>query len=261
MLVDRRHPRHLGAIDNLAIRLIRDKHDRVLGIALGVDLAQNIGQSRQRVARIYGTGRVVWRVDNDGRRLIGDRLEHITHAQLERVFIGRRLDTRTAGLLNPHAILREVRGDNNDLIARIGNGIERAGERSRRAHGHKDILALIARAETAIERLSHGGTALRQTRCRRVSMQLVTRQLQGLLNGLRHGSRRRNTRVSQRKIEYVLCTDLRLALKAIAKDLADDGALRTASIHSFVDHLFPFRIGAIVRFSQLERHNVDWGQT
>jgi len=92
-------------------------------------------------------------------------------------------------------------------------------------------------------------------------MQLVARQLQGLLNGLSHGGRCRNARVTQRKIEYVLRADLCLALKAIAKDLTDDGAFRTASIHSFVDHLFPFRIGAIVRFSQLERHNVDWGQT
>jgi len=80
-------------------------------------------------------------------------------------------------------------------------------------------------------------------------MQLVARQFQGLLNGLSHGSWRRNTRVAQRKIEYVFRTDLCLALKTIAKDLADDGAFRTASIHSFVNHLFPFRIGGIVRFS------------
>ena len=93
-------------------------------------------------------------------------------------------------------------------------------------------------------------------------MQLVARQLQGLLNGLSHSGGRRNTRVAQRKIEYVLRTDLRLALKTIAKDLADDGTFRTASIHSFVDHLFPFRIGAIVRFSRAKRRsNVHWGQT
>ena len=80
-------------------------------------------------------------------------------------------------------------------------------------------------------------------------MQLIARQLQSLLNGFSHGSRRRNARVAQRKIEHVFRADLRLALKAIAKNLTDDGAFRTASIHSFVDHLFPFRIGAIVRFS------------
>ena len=93
-------------------------------------------------------------------------------------------------------------------------------------------------------------------------MQLVARKLQCLLNGLSNSSGRRNTRVAQRKIEYVLRTDLCLALKTIAKDLTDDGAFRTASIHSFVDHLFPFRIGGIVRFSRAKRRsNVDWGQT
>ena len=249
MLVDRRHPRHLGAIDNLAIRLIRDEHNRILGIALSVGLAQNIGQSRQRVACIYGTGRIVGRVDDDGSRLISNRLEHVTHAQLERIFIGERLNTRAAGLLNPHAILRKVRGDNNNLIARVRNGVERAGERSRGTHRHKDVLALIARAKATVERVGDGRSTLRQTRRRRVSMQLVARQLQCLLNGLSNSSGRRNTRVAQRKIEYVLRTDLCLALKAIAKNLTDDGAFRTASIHSFVDHLFPFRIGAIVRFS------------
>ena len=262
MLVDRGHPRHLGTVHDLAVRLIRDEHNRILGIALSVGLAQNIGQSRQRVACIYGTGRIVGRVDDDGSRLIGNRLEHVVHAQLERVFIGRRLDTRAAGLLNPHAILRKVRGDNNNLVARIRNGVERTGERSRCAHGHKDILALIARAKAAVERFGNGCSTLRQARCGGVAVQLVTRQLQGLLNGLRHGSGRRNARVAQRKIEYVLRTDLCLALKTIAKDLADDGAFRTASIHSFVDHLFPFRIGAIVRFSRAKcRSNVDWGQT
>ena len=262
MLVDRGHPRHLGTVHDLAVRLIRDEHNRILGIALSVGLAQNIGQSRQRVARIHGAGRVIRRVDDDGSRLIGNRLEHVVHTQLERIFIGERLNTRTAGFLNPHAILREVRCNDDNLIARVRNGVERAGERSRGAHGHKDILALITRTKAAVERLSHGGTALRQARCGRVSVQLVTRQLQGLLNGLRHGSGRRNARVTQRKIEYIFRTNLRLALKAIAKNLADDGAFRTASIHSFVDHLFPFHIGAIVRFSRAQcRSNVDWGQT
>ena len=262
MLVDRWHPRHLGAIDNLAIRLVRDKRDRVLGIALSVGLAQNIGQSRQRVARIYGTGRIVGRVDDDGCRLIGNRLKNVVYAQLERIFIGERLDTRTAGLLNPHTILRKVRGDNNDLVTRVRNGIERTGERSRRAHRHKDVLTLITRTKAAVERFGDGRSTLRQARSGRIAVQLVTRQLQGLLNGLRHGSGRRNARVAQRKIEYVFRTDLRLALKAIAKNFADDGALCTASIHGFVDHLFPFRIGGIVRFSRAKRRsNVDWGQT
>ena len=262
MLIDRRHPRHLGAIDNLAIRLIRDKHDRVLGIALGVDLAQNIGQSRQRVARIYGAGRVIRRVDDDGSRLIGNRLEHVVHAQLERIFIGERLNTRTAGLLNPNAILRKVRGDNNNLVARVRNGVERAGERSRGTHRHKDVLTLIVRSKAAVERFGHSGTTLRQARCGRVAVQLVARQLQGLLNRLSHSSGCRNARIAQRKIEYVFRTDLCLALKAIAKNLTDDGAFRTASIHSFVNHLFPFRIGAIVRFSRAKcRGNVNWGQT
>ena len=262
MLVDRGHPRHLGTVHNLAVRLIRDEHNRILGIALSVGLAQNIGQSRQRVACIYGTGRIVGRVNDDGRRLIADRLEHVVHAQLERIFIGERLNTRTAGLLNPNAILRKVRGDNNNLVARIRNGVERAGERSRGTHRHKDVFALIARAKAAVERFGHSGTTLRQARCGRVAVQLVARQLQGLLNRLSHSSGRRNARIAQRKIEYVFRTDLRLALKAIAKNLTDDGAFRTASIHSFVDHLFPFRIGAIVRFSRAKcRSNVDWGQT
>ena len=249
MLVDRGHPRHLGTVHDLAVRLIRDEHNRILGIALSVGLAQNIGQSRQRVARIYGTGRVVGRVDNDGCRLVGDRLEYVIHAQLECVLVGKRLDTRAAGLLNPNAILRKVRGDNNNLVARIRNGVERAGERSRGTHRHKDVFALIARAKAAVERFGHSGTTLRQARCGRVAVQLVARQLQGLLNGLRHSSGCRNARIAQRKIEYVFRTDLRLALKAIAKNLTDDGAFRTASIHGFVDHLFPFRIGGIVRFS------------
>ena len=249
MLVDRGHPRHLGTVHDFAVRLIRDEHNRILGIALSVGLAQNIGQSRQRVACIYGTGRIVGRVDDDGRRLIADRLEHVVHAQLERIFIGERLNTRTAGLLNPNAILRKVRGDNNNLVARVRNGVERAGERSRGTHRHKDVLTLIARAKAAVERFGDGCLTLRQARSGGVAVQLVTRQLQGLLNGFSHGSGRRNTRVAQREIEHVFRTDLCLALKTIAKDLADDGAFRTASIHSFVDHLFPFRIGAIVRFS------------
>ena len=93
-------------------------------------------------------------------------------------------------------------------------------------------------------------------------MQLFARQFKRLFDGLCDGSGSRNARVAQREIEHVFRADLRLALKAIAKNLADDGALRTASIHSFVDHLFPFRIGGIVRFSRAKRRsNVDWGQT
>ena len=249
MLIDRRHPRHLGTVHNLAVRLIRDEHNRILGISLGVDLAQNIRQACQRVARVHGTRGVIRRIDNDRRCLVGDRLEHVTHAQLERIFIRERLDTRTAGLLNPHAILRKVRGDNDDLVTRIGNGVERAGERGRRTYRHKDVLALIARAKAAVERFGHSGTTLRQARCGRVAVQLVARQLQSLLNGFSHGSRRRNTRVAQREIEHVFCTDLCLAPKTIAKDLTDDRAFRAASKHGFVNHLFPFRIGGIVRFS------------
>ena len=93
--------------------------------------------------RVNRTGGIVGRIDNDGSSLIGNGALDVVDVYLEGFLVCKRFDTGATGLLDPYAILRKIRSDDNNLITRIGEGGERARERSCSTNRHEHVLALV----------------------------------------------------------------------------------------------------------------------
>ena len=85
----------------------------VLEVLLGVD----------------GPDWVVGRVDHDGLGALVDGGGDGGHVDLEGLGIGHDLDARGARSLDPDAVLGEVRGNDDDLVAGVDQRVEADGER------------------------------------------------------------------------------------------------------------------------------------
>ena len=168
-----------------------------MGIAFLVFLAQDVCQARERILRVDRTGGVVGRIDNDSSGLIGNGAQDIADVYLEGLLVCKRFDTRAASLLDPHAILREIRSDDNDLVTGIGGSSKCARKRRRGTNRHEHVLACIRRTKAAVQGLCHRSAASGQTRSGRIAMDLLAWQLKGPFNRIVDCSGRGNTRIPQ----------------------------------------------------------------
>ena len=236
-VVDARHPRHLGAVGDLTVGLVGDEVD--LGAKARAGLAERAGERLEVGARVDGPHGVVGRVDDDGLGARRDGGSHGLDVDLEGLGVGEDLHARGARRLDPDAVLREVRGDHDDLVPVVHDRVERDGEGGRGAAGQVEVASSSrALAEAAGEArghgLAHGGQAARG----RVAVQLRRGQRERALDRGAHGVRRGDGGVAKREVKDVLGADLGLPGARVRRDLADGGLLRPVRAALLVDAHF-----------------------
>ena len=115
VLIDARNPRHVNAcIGNLSIRLIADQIKR--RTVLLAARAQKRRQRFQAFARVHRAHRIVRRVDHDRTRALRDGRTQCIDVRLEVGFARRNFHAPRTCRLNPDFVLREIRGDDDDLV-------------------------------------------------------------------------------------------------------------------------------------------------
>ena len=101
-------------------------------------------------------------IENDGLRARRDGSAQALFADgIVLLGVGRHIDAHAARQLDLRAVQREIRGENNDLVARVKDGkhCQRHAEAARRAHEH--VVARKALVEVLFPRLADRGNELR----------------------------------------------------------------------------------------------------
>ncbi len=235
VVVDGRHPRNLGTVDKLAVRLVGDKVQRAA--QLFALLMQQGGKAFQRFARVHHAHRVVGRVDDDGARALVDGGAQGLEVDLEVVFAGGHFHALAAVGLDPNAVLGEVRRDDDDLVARVQqHGLDAAGKAGSSARGEIEVLCGVVGAEAAVQVLGDGRFGGVEAGCLGVGMQFGRRHLGKLADNLCHLCRSRNAGIADAEIEHLVFTDLGLTLKTVGEQLANSRRGVAQAVHGFVDH-------------------------
>ena len=92
---------------------------------LGSARMQNIRKCRKGFSCIYRTHGIVRRIYYDGFRARSYGRRKTFGIDLEGLLVSQNLNTDGTGVLNPHFILRKIRSDNDDLIARVNDCLKR----------------------------------------------------------------------------------------------------------------------------------------
>ena len=92
---------------------------------LGSAHMQNIRKCRKGFSCIYRAHGIVGRIYYDGFRARSYGRRKTFGIDLEGLLVSQNLNTDGTGVLNPHFILRKIRSDNDDLIARVNDCLKR----------------------------------------------------------------------------------------------------------------------------------------
>ena len=123
---------------------------------------RDAGEQLERLSVVAHAGGVRGVIENDGLRARRDGSAQALFADgIVLLGVGRHIDAHAARQLDLRAVQREIRGENNDLVARVKDGkhCQRHAEAARRAHEH--VVARKALVEVLFPRLADRGNELR----------------------------------------------------------------------------------------------------
>ncbi len=209
-------------------------------------LLEDLREPAQRLLGVDGARRVVRRVD-----------EHGSHARVQRALKRVEIDLEMRGVRGHHRqcgararhirlVFGEVRGERDDLAARLGHRAERVRERRGRAGGGEDVRGRVVHAEAAVERIGDRAAHRLDADGRAVAVQRVRRlRLVEVDHRARELRRAWHARIAEREVEHLACADLRAAGARAFADHADHGFAVEHVLVCFVDHGSPVRPGAV----------------
>ena len=226
--------------DDVPVGLVADQED---GVAVGgALLSQDSCHAGQRRGRIDHAGGVIGGVDEDGGDLRRQHLLKGVQVGLEGRSLGRHHLQLRAGARHIGAVLREIGGEGQHLVAGDGDGPQGVGDGARRAGGGENMLLLIGQAEPGPQMGGHRGAETGVALVGAVAVE-GHRVLMGqqVLHGRRKGRRAGHAGVAQRVIKDVLIADLGSALLAVGGRFPDDALVAEHPAVHFVQHQFsPF---------------------
>ena len=149
----------------------------------------------------------------------------------------RHLHARASRRADPHLVLGKERGDDDDLVARLGDGRDGDGQACGGTCREVHLLGLGGHVVATANMVGHGLAHARIARCRRVAVQGARLLVHELEHRLLHGIGRRHARVADAEVEHVLGADFRLAHHAVREQLANRARLGSQAVHSLVHHM------------------------
>ena len=221
-----------AVIDDLTIRLIRDDKDRML-IRLLLR-AEEIGEAADRRLTVDRTARIIRRVDDDRLRAGAQCPLKCREVDLKIIRLGWHNDELAPACFDKDAILREKGCDGNELVPRLGEGLERDRHRCCRARRHKEILPCDVHAEATLQIGGKRLTHRRFARCNRIAMHrgriIMSENIySGIANEVRCG----HIGVAKAEVKDILRANLCRTLLPKLKNRTDRGLLRPERIHLF----------------------------
>ena len=234
--VERCRVRHLFAVEgDVTVGLVADEED-VVAESLAL-LGQDVGQTAQGLGGVDDAGGVVRGVDEDAGDVLGQHLFKGVEIRLERRCLGRHDLEHSAGPLHIGAVLGEVGGEGQHLVAGLCHSADGVGDSARRTGGGENILLLIGQAEGLCQMGRHGGAEARVALTGAVAVEgdrlfLGQQGLHGFGELVRAG----DAGVAQRVVEHVLIAYLGGALFAVHESLADDALVAQHGAVSLVQH-------------------------
>ena len=191
----------------------------------------------QRLGGVDRTGRIVRGVD-----------EHRRGSRVQRLFEGLKVDLEVlsvrghhgqvrAGAVHIRLVFREIRGEGDHLVTRLGHHAQRVRQRARRTRSREDVISRVIHAEAAVEAVGDRLAHRRNAQGRRITVQChwLGRLVQ-VDHGVRVILRARHARVAQRIVEHVLIADFGAARGRVFAQLADHGFAAEHGLVGFVDH-------------------------
>ena len=201
---------------------------------LGVE---HLGQAGQRFSGIDRAGRIVRGVDEHGRGSGVERLLERVEVDLEVLGVGRNDGQVRAGAVHIRLVFREVRGEGDHFVARLGHHAQRMRQRAGRTRGREDVVGGVVHVEAAVEAFGDRLAHRRNAQGRRIAVQ---RHRFGRFIHVDHGVgivlRARHARVAQRIVEHVLVADFGATRGRVFAQLADYGFSAEHGLVVFVDH-------------------------
>jgi len=234
--VERCRIRHLFAVEgDVTVGFVADEED-VVAESLAL-LGQDVGQTGQGLGGVDDAGRVVRGVDEDAGDVLGQHLFKSVEIRLESRCLRRHDLEHSAGPLHIGAVLGEVGGEGQHLVAGLGHSADGVGDSARRTGGGENILLLIGQAEGLCQMGRNGGAEARVALTGAVAVEgdrlfLGQQGLHGFGELVRAG----DAGVAQRVVEHVLIADLGGALFAVHESLADDALVAQHGAVSLVQH-------------------------
>ena len=204
-------------------------------------LASRIEARRVSVsAGIHRAGRIVRGVDEHGLHVRVQRCLECLEVDLEAGGVGGDDGQVRAGAVHIRLVFGEVRGEGDDLVARLGHGPHGVGECARRTRGGEDVAAFVVHAEAAVQGVRDGGAYGGDAQRGGVA---VDGDRVAMLVQIHHGvgevARRGDGRITQGEVEDVLVADFRAALGGVFAQFADDGLAAQHRLVLLVDHRLP----------------------
>ena len=201
---------------------------------LGVE---HLGQAGQRFGGIDRAGRIVRGVDEHRRGSGVQRLLERVEVDLEVLSVRGHHGQVRAGAVHIRLVFREVRGEGDHLVTRLGHHAQRVRQRARRTRSREDVISRVIHAEAAVEAVGDRLAHRRNAQGRRITVQChwLGRLVQ-VDHGVRVILRARHARVAQRIVEHVLVANFGATRGRVFAQLADYGFSAEHGLVGFVDH-------------------------
>ncbi len=194
-------------------------------------------QTAQRRLGINRTGRIIRRIDQNCRDVLGQILRQSLKINLEIIRLCRdHTDVRSCSFYI-RIVFRKVRCKDQNRVSRLCHSADCMRQRAGCAGRRKNMLRPIVHAEPPVQRGCHFLLHLRNAEARAVAME--THRIHPIQQPEERGAerfRRRDRRVAETEIKNIIAPDFRGACRGILRQLPDHRFMGQHCKIGLIDH-------------------------